>query len=183
MRSLEEWTEYLEQQEQALKRTLEQEAESDESDQAAEAGRTAKVAAPVIGSDAPQAVMPSASSGAPDASTAGRPAAPTSVRTTARMRKKLPKQLLTAEGRQAEAAQGYYKDFKETREELLQRLIDPQISLEEAARILNVCPTTVRRYTNRGLLEHFRTPGNQRRFRLSDVLAFLESQMSRQPEG
>ena len=68
-----------------------------------------------------------------------------------------------------------YKEFQETREELITRLLDPIISLDEAARILSVCPTTVRRYTNRGVLQHLRTVGNQRRFRLSDVLAFLES--------
>lgn len=75
----------------------------------------------------------------------------------------------------SEVAQSSYEPFKETREELLQRLIDPLISLEEAARLLDVCPTTVRRYTNRGMLKHYRTAGNQRRFRLSDVLAFMES--------
>jgi excisionase family DNA binding protein len=65
---------------------------------------------------------------------------------------------------------------KETREELLARLLDPELTLEEAAQVLNVCPTTVRRYTNRGVLPHYRTIGNQRRFRLSQVLAFLETQ-------
>ncbi len=74
-----------------------------------------------------------------------------------------------------EIAQNSYKTFKETREQLIQRLLDPIISLEEAARVLNVCPTTVRRYTNRGVLKHYRTAGNQRRFKLSDVLAFMES--------
>lgn len=73
-----------------------------------------------------------------------------------------------------EIAQNSYKAFKETREELIQRLLDPTVSLEEAARILNVCPTTVRRYTNRGVLQHYRTAGNQRRFKLSDVLVFME---------
>ena len=73
-----------------------------------------------------------------------------------------------------EIAQNSYKAFKETRDELIQRLLDPTISLEEAARMLNVCPTTVRRYTNRGALKHYRTAGNQRRFKLSDVLLFME---------
>ncbi len=77
-----------------------------------------------------------------------------------------------------ETAQKSYQPFRESREELLQRLLDPMISLEEAARILNVCPTTVRRYTNRGLLTHHRTAGNQRRFRLSDVLGFMGSGMA-----
>jgi hypothetical protein len=39
----------------------------------------------------------------------------------------------------------------------------------------------VRRYTNRGWLRHFRTEGNQRRFRLSDIVAFLEEQIQRVP--
>lgn len=62
----------------------------------------------------------------------------------------------------------------ETREELVQRLLDPTLTLRESALLLDVCPTTVRRYTNRGLLKCFRTPGNQRRFRLADVLDFME---------
>lgn len=78
-----------------------------------------------------------------------------------------------------EVAQNSYKTFKESRAELIQRLLDPVITLEEAARILNVCPTTVRRYTNRGALRHIRTAGNQRRFRLSDVLVFMESGAAR----
>lgn len=62
----------------------------------------------------------------------------------------------------------------ETREQLVQRLLDPVLSLEEAAILLNVCPTTVRRYTNRGVLKCDRTPGNQRRFRLSEIMSFME---------
>ena len=75
-----------------------------------------------------------------------------------------------------EVAQNSYKrEFKESRVDLISRLLDPTLSLEETARLLNVCPTTVRRYTNRGLLTHHRTQGDQRRFRLSDVLAFLDA--------
>ena len=48
------------------------------------------------------------------------------------------------------------------------------LSLEEAAVLLDVCPTTVRRYTNRGVLKCYRTPGNQRRFRLSEIMSFME---------
>lgn len=61
------------------------------------------------------------------------------------------------------------------RRELLNRAMNQVLTLEETARILDVCPTTVRRYTNRGSLKHFRTPGNQRRFRLADVLEFIET--------
>lgn len=63
---------------------------------------------------------------------------------------------------------------EETREQLVQRLTDPVLSLEEAAILLDVCPTTVRRYTNRGVLKCYRTPGNQRRFRLSEIMSFME---------
>lgn len=79
------------------------------------------------------------------------------------------------------AQKSYKRNFRESRSELLERLLDPPLSLEDAARILNVCPTTVRRYTNRGVLPHFRTAGNQRRFRLSDVIAFMESNGGRTP--
>ena len=71
----------------------------------------------------------------------------------------------------------------ESREELIARLTDPVLTLEETARLLGVCPATVRRYTDRGWLRCFRTEGNQRRFRLSDIVAFLEEQALRQPHG
>lgn len=77
-----------------------------------------------------------------------------------------------------ETAEKYYtKGFRESRHELVQRLLDPPLTLEETARVLSVCPTTVRRYTNKGVLKHYRTAGNQRRFRLSDVIAFVESHL------
>ncbi|GAB4465835.1 MAG: hypothetical protein OHK0029_36780 [Armatimonadaceae bacterium] len=82
-----------------------------------------------------------------------------------------------SEPEEEEVAQKYYtRDFKETRQQLIQRLLNPTLTLEETARVLGVCPATVRRYTNRGVLPHFRTVGQQRRFRLSDVLVFLEQQ-------
>ena len=65
---------------------------------------------------------------------------------------------------------------EETREELLERLVNPTISLEEAAKIMGVCKATVRRYTEKGILQHYRTPGNQRRFKLNDIIHFLEEQ-------
>jgi excisionase family DNA binding protein len=66
------------------------------------------------------------------------------------------------------------KRAKLEREELIEKLLDPVISLEEAATLIGVCKTTVRRYTNRGELECLRTPGQQRRFKLSQVLAFVK---------
>jgi excisionase family DNA binding protein len=95
--------------------------------------------------------------------------------TAAELWNRLPKHLqYLVSQEKPEVASRYYQTFKEDRAQLLQRLLDPEISLEEAARVLGVCPTTVRRYTNKGALRHHRTAGNQRRFRLSDVLAFLE---------
>ena len=75
----------------------------------------------------------------------------------------------------------YSGDFKETREQLVQRLLNPELSLEETSRLLGVCPATVRRYTNRGWLTHHRTQGGQRRFRLTDIVRFVE-QHGRFPE-
>lgn len=76
--------------------------------------------------------------------------------------------------REEKSTKWYKRGVKETREEFLQRLLDPVLTLQEVARLLNVCPMTVRRYTNKGILPSFRTAGNQRRFRLSDVLRFIE---------
>lgn len=70
----------------------------------------------------------------------------------------------------------YYRgEFKESRNELIRRLLDPELSLEETSRLLGVCPATVRRYTNRGWLKHHRTSGGQRRFRLSNIVKFVDA--------
>jgi len=68
----------------------------------------------------------------------------------------------------------YSGEFKESRNDLIKRLLDPELSLEDTSRLLGVCPATVRRYTNRKWLTHHRTSGGQRRFRLSDVVKFVE---------
>lgn len=68
----------------------------------------------------------------------------------------------------------YQGEFKESREDLIRRLLNPELTLEEASRLLGVCPATVRRYTNRGWLGHHRTKGGQRRFRLSGIVKFVE---------
>ncbi len=78
------------------------------------------------------------------------------------------------ESKEEVAIKGYKRAKRETREEFLQRLLDPVLTLQETARLLNVCPMTVRRYANKGILPSFRTAGNQRRFRLSAVLEFME---------
>jgi excisionase family DNA binding protein len=62
----------------------------------------------------------------------------------------------------------------ETREEIIRRLLDPELTLHETAAILNLSKATLRRYTDQGKLSCRRTAGGQRRFKLSDVLGLLE---------
>lgn len=59
-------------------------------------------------------------------------------------------------------------------------MLDPELSLHEAAALLNVSKATVRRYTDQGKLSCFRTRGGQRRFKLSDVLTLLEGALHRE---
>ncbi len=58
---------------------------------------------------------------------------------------------------------------------LLRRLLDPTLTLHEASLLLGVSQSTIRRLTNVGRLPCIRTPGGQRRFRLSDLLRYLAS--------
>lgn len=58
------------------------------------------------------------------------------------------------------------------RQGIVDRLLDPVLTLAEVSVLLAVCKQSVRRYTDDGSLNCFRTPGNQRRFHLSDVLDF-----------
>jgi excisionase family DNA binding protein len=161
MRSLQDWMKYLEQQEQSVKETP------------AEPLLEQEITGPEITLDdvpyPPKADSPMVTSVTPvdDAD----PSA-TAVEEAVRIRKKpTPKPAV----RPPKAVAKPRRETKESREQLLQRLLDPMVSLEEAAKLLEVCPTTVRRYTNKGLLKHYRTAGNQRRFKLSDILGFLES--------
>lgn len=62
----------------------------------------------------------------------------------------------------------------ETREEIVRRVLDPELTLHEAAAVLNLSKATLRRYTDQGKLPCRRTAGGQRRFTLSAVLALLE---------
>lgn len=48
------------------------------------------------------------------------------------------------------------------------------VGLKEACRILGVHETTLRRWTDQGLISAFRTPGGHRRYLRQELLAFLE---------
>lgn len=61
----------------------------------------------------------------------------------------------------------------ETREELIERLHNPPLTLHETSILLGKSRATVRRYNNEGKLSCQRTQGRQWFFRLRDVLAFL----------
>ncbi|MDR5683801.1 MAG: helix-turn-helix domain-containing protein [Armatimonadota bacterium] len=73
---------------------------------------------------------------------------------------------------------GGRRPFTESREDLIRRLLDPELTLQEASLILNLSKATIRRYTDQGKLRCTRTAGGQRRFRLSDLLALMEGQDS-----
>lgn len=78
---------------------------------------------------------------------------------------------------------GGRRPMTETREEIIRRLLDPELTLHEAAAVLNLSKATVRRYTDQGRLACLRTGGGQRRFRLSAILAFLDRQARERAEG
>jgi excisionase family DNA binding protein len=71
---------------------------------------------------------------------------------------------------------GGRRPITESREEIIRRLLNPELSLHEAAAVLNLSKATVRRYTDQGRLMCLRTEGGQRRFRLSALLGFLDEQ-------
>ncbi|MGD2105785.1 MAG: helix-turn-helix domain-containing protein, partial [Anaerolineae bacterium] len=50
------------------------------------------------------------------------------------------------------------------------------LSLSQAARILGIHPTTLRRWSDEGAIRCLRTPGGHRRFLQRDLIAFLETQ-------
>jgi len=75
---------------------------------------------------------------------------------------------------------GGRRPITETREQIIRRLLDPELTLHEAAAVLNLSKATVRRYTDQGKLSCLRTHGGQRRFRLSALLEFLDRQ---EPQG
>lgn len=60
------------------------------------------------------------------------------------------------------------------RQAVLRRLLDPEVTLHDAALLLNLSKSTLRRYTDAGRLPSFRSPGGQRRFHLGDLLAFMD---------
>jgi excisionase family DNA binding protein len=48
------------------------------------------------------------------------------------------------------------------------------LTVSDAAELLGVSVDTLRNWCDAGKVRHYRTPGNQRRFRREDLLALLE---------
>jgi excisionase family DNA binding protein len=65
------------------------------------------------------------------------------------------------------------RQLTESRRELFARLENPEVTLEEAALLLNLCRATVRRYSDAGVLPSHRTAGGQRRYYFQDIKKFL----------
>lgn len=61
----------------------------------------------------------------------------------------------------------------ENRRELINRLENPELSLQEAAILLNGCRATVRLLCDENKLPHHRTPGGQRRFFYRDIKDYI----------
>lgn len=51
------------------------------------------------------------------------------------------------------------------------------IGIQEAAKILNVKPATLRRWDKTGTFKSVRTPGGHRRYRQSDIEKFMSGEM------
>lgn len=64
--------------------------------------------------------------------------------------------------------------IRELLDDLSGQLQDRTVTVQDVATVFGVHPTTVRRWADAGLLKSFRTPGNQRRFWLSDVRDCVE---------
>lgn len=60
----------------------------------------------------------------------------------------------------------------ESRRKLMEKLMNPSLSLEETSLLLDIAKSTIRNYTKSGILSCTRTPGGQRRFYLSEIVKF-----------
>jgi len=64
--------------------------------------------------------------------------------------------------------------LSEAREAYRVRLLDRVVWMAEAAKLLGVCPATVRRYVYRGTLNCFRSHSDQRGFYMSELRRFID---------
>lgn len=60
------------------------------------------------------------------------------------------------------------------RKKIIEKLLDPEVTLQEAAILLTISRATLRRYSDKGLISCIKTPTGQRKFKLSSLLEFQE---------
>jgi len=107
---------------------------------------------------------------APAAASPARPRGPRKKAIPVELQQHLPIDL----GPSRSARRAGRPPLTETRDEIIHRLMDPDLTLHETAAILSLSKATLRRYTDQGKLPCRRTAGGQRRFKLSEVLVMLE---------
>lgn len=163
MRSLSEWYRYLEEQ---MRR-----AQSSQRGGTPQEGSQDLPSA--VGPPRPGEESPSKRRTSPPRKTGPRPSPDPRARLQVHLARQQPLPIDLGQDLQVRR-KGGRRPLTETREEIIQRLLDPEVTLHEASAILNLSKATLRRYTDQGKLPCIRTAGGQRRFRLSDLLAFLE---------
>jgi len=68
--------------------------------------------------------------------------------------------------------------------QLLEKELNRMLSVSEAAELLGVSATSIRRFSRAGKLKTYRiSTGGHRRFRKKDVLDFLETDSTIEPEA
>lgn len=134
---------------------------------------------PVLPPEVRERLSPSgvpASSSTPDPSSDASGPVARAAALRRRIREVVQQSTLPMELGPLERRRGGRRPITETREEIIRRLLDPELTLHEAAAVLDLSKATVRRYTDQGKLVCLRTDGGQRRFRLSALLAYLDRQ-------
>ncbi|MCH7493736.1 helix-turn-helix domain-containing protein [bacterium] len=62
----------------------------------------------------------------------------------------------------------------QSRRKLIVKLLNPLLTMHDASLLLDLSQTTIRRATENGSLKNQRTAGGQRRFRLLDLLEYMD---------
>jgi len=66
---------------------------------------------------------------------------------------------------------------------MAEQTLNEWLSLQQAAKVLGIHPTTLRAWSDRGHIASQRTPGGHRRFSRADLQTWLESQHRHEPEA
>jgi len=66
---------------------------------------------------------------------------------------------------------------------MTEQILTEWLSLQQAAKVLGIHPTTLRAWSDRGRITSQRTPGGHRRFSRTDLQTWLESRHRHEPEA